>query len=174
MAKLIAPNETIWFVRSDATFLPTAPTATALIADLTGGSPKAIKISGAVARGYTLAAADSDTTDDADIEQGANSETRGAQNYEVDISIFLEASPLVNTTSDYLLTEAYLKTKGTSGWLVKRLGYLGTVAAAAGQEVSIFGVEVDNARIVNPESGAIQKQIPFSPTGFMSLNVALA
>jgi hypothetical protein len=165
MAKMMSPNTTIWWVTAPA-YNPDAPSAALLTA--------AANISCAVVSGYTLNPTDSDTDDSTSICDGANTEVPTYYNYEGNITFFREGD-LVNTTSDYAKAFAFFKQRGaaTGGYLVRRIGYLSTVAAAAGQVVSSFKFINDNPQDVVEDGGPIEFTVPFLPQGKMSLNVTL-
>lgn len=170
--KLVSPNTTIWWVDATGTFLPTAPDASNLVADL--GAGKAVNLSAAVATGYTLNATASDTDNSKTIVDEGNSQSRGNGNYTASIPFFREADPVTNTDSVFLAAYNLFKTKGANGTLVKRLGFKYTVAPAAGQLVSVYTVLADNPRDEESNAGGpIQFLVPFFPQGYMKVNVAL-
>ena len=53
------------------------------------------------------------------------------------------------------------------------MGYLSTVAAAAGQKVSSYKFINDNPQDVVEDGGPVQYTVPFLPQGKMALNVTL-
>lgn len=165
MAKMMSPNTTIWWV-TDAAYNPDAPSAAKLTL--------AANISGAVVSGYTLNPTDSDTDDSTSIIDGANVEVPTYYNYEGNITFFRDADVLA-TTSDYAKAFAFFKTRGNTagGYLVRRIGYASTVAAAAGQVVSSFKFISDNPQDVVEDGGPIEFTVPFLPQGKMALNVTL-
>lgn len=170
--KMISPNTQIIWVASDGTFVPSVPTAAALNADLTSG--KAKNISAAIATGYTLNPTASDTDDSKTIVDEANSASRGAGNYEAELSSYLEADPVTNTTSEYLVFQGLFEIAGASGTLLRRVGRKSTVAPAATHLYDIFTVESDEPTYEEPDSGGpIKMTVTFNPLGFMNVNEPL-
>jgi len=164
MAKMMSPNTTIWWVPESANLNPLAPSAALLTV--------ARNISCAVVSGYTLNATDSDVDDSTSICDGANVELPTFYNYEANITFFRD-SDLVTTTTDYAKAFNFFKTGRSIGWLVRRLGYPSTQAAAAAQVVSVYKVMSDISQDVVADSGPIQFTVPFAQQGSMNLNVAL-
>lgn len=164
MAKMMSPNTTIWWVPESANWNPAAPSAALLTA--------ARNISCAVVSGYTLNATESDTDDSTSICDGANVELPTYYNYEANITFFRE-SDIANTTSDYAKAFAFFKDGRKSGWLVRRVGHVSSVAAAAAQVVSSYKVISDYPQDVVEDGGPIEFTVPFLPQGTMVLNTAL-
>ena len=165
MAKMMAPNTTVWWV-TDAAYDPDVPSAAKLT--------NAANISCAIVAGYTLNPTDSDTDDSKSICDGANVSTPTFYNYEGNITFFRDAD-VTATTSDYAKAFAFFKTRGaaTGGYLVRRVGYPSTVAAAAGQKVSSFKFISDYPQDVVTDGGPIEFTTPFLPQGKMALNKTL-
>ncbi len=165
MAKMMSPNTTIWWV-TDATFDPDVPSAAKLTA--------AANISCAIVSGYTLNPTDSDADDSTSICDGANVEVPTFYNYEGNITFFRDAD-LAATTSDYAKAFAFFKTRGNTagGYLVRRVGYASTVAAAVGHVVSSFKFISDYPQDVVEDGGPIEFTTPFLPQGKMALNKTL-
>lgn len=164
MAKMMSPNTTIWWVPDSANWNPLVPSAALLTA--------ARNISCAVVSGYTLNATDSDVDDSTSICDGANVELPTYYNYEANITFFRESN-LADVTSDYYKAFNFFKAGRQSGWLVRRVGYLSTVAAAATQVVSSYKVISDYPQDVVEDGGPIEFTVPFLPQGNMDLNRAL-
>lgn len=165
MAKMMSPNTTIWWVPESANLNPAAISAALLTT--------ARNISCAIVSGYTLNATDSDTDDSTSICDGANVDVPTFYNYEANITFFRSAD-MVEATSDFAKAFAFFKTGKQPGWLVRRVGYLSTVAAAATQKVSAYKVMSDNPQDVVEDGGPIQYTVPFLPQGNMVLNATLA
>lgn len=165
MAKMMSPNTTIWWV-TDVAYDPDVPSALKLTT--------AANISCAVVSGYTLNPTDSDTDSSTSICDGANIEVPTYYNYEGNITFFRDAD-LAATTSDYAKAFAFFKTRGNTagGYLVRRIGYASTVAAAVSQVVSSFKFISDNPQDVVEDGGPIEFTTPFLPQGKMSLNKTL-
>lgn len=173
MAKMLAPKTTIWWVDSTGTFNPLIPTAAALLADIV--SLKAVNISCAIATGYTLNPTDSDTGDDKTICDTANAQTRGSANYEAMLPFYLEADAVGDPASVFLKAFELFKFKGATGTLVRRVGKLSTVPAAATDLVDIFTVMSDQSRYTEGDAGgAIRFEVPFLPQGYVTTNEPLA
>lgn len=172
MAKMMSPNTTIWWVPASATigtapgtpYDPDAPSLQFLT--------DARNISCAVVTGYTLNPTDSDTDDSTSICDSANVETPTFYNYEANVTFFREGDS-ANTTSDYYKAFQFFKQADAEGYLVRRVGYRNTVAAAAGHIVDSFKVSSDNPQDVVDDGGPIQMTVPFLPQGKMSLEKAL-
>lgn len=159
MAKMMSPKTTIWWV-TDAAYNPNAPSAALLTA--------AKNISCAIVNGYTVNPTESDTDDSKSICDAANVQTPTFRNYEGSITFFRD-SDVTNIVSDYGKAFAFFRTKGTTGYIVRRLGKLSSVAAAAGDVVSSFKFINDNPQDVVNEGGPIQFTVPFLPQGDMAL-----
>jgi hypothetical protein len=164
MAKMMSPNTTIWWVPESANWNPAAPSAALLTA--------ARNISCAVVSGYTLNATESDVDDSTSICDSANVELPTYYNYEANITFFRESN-LADTTSDYYKAFNFFKAGRQAGWLVRRMGYLSSVAAAATQVVSSYKVISDYPQDVVEDGGPIEFTVPFLPQGNMDLNRAL-
>lgn len=172
VTKLLSPSTTIWFVKSNGTFLATSPDASNLAADVTSGA--AVNLSSAIATGYTLGATDSDTDSSKTIVDNANSSSRGNGNYEITIPFYRERDAVTNTDSVFLAAFLLFKNKGVQGIFVKRIGYLYTVAPAAGQLVSVFTALSGNPRDIESDAGGpISFEVPFFPQGYMNVNEPL-
>lgn len=168
MAKMMNPKVTVWWVPEGTVgFDPDAPSAAVLTA--------ARNISCAIVSGYTLNPTDPDTDGTTTICQSANVETPTFSNYEANITFLREAvGEDEDNTSAYYRAFEFFKHPDAAGYLVRRVGYRESVAAAAGQEVSSFYVSSDYAQDVVPDDGGpIQFTVPFLPQGKMALNKTL-
>lgn len=163
MAKMMSPNTTIWWI-TDATYNPDAPSAAKLTT--------ATNISCAIVSGYTLNATDSDTDDSTSICDASNAGVPTFYNYEGNLTFFRDAD-LVTATTDFAKAFAFFKAGKSTGFLVRRVGYLSTVAAAAGQKVSSYKFISDNPQDVVEDGGPVQYTVPFLSQGKMALNVTL-
>lgn len=164
MAKMMSPNTTIWWIPDAIVYNPDAPSAAILTA--------ARNISCAIVSGYSLNATDSDTDDSTSICDGANNGVPTFYNYEANITFFRDAD-VAATTSDYAKAFAFFKQGKQAGWLVRRVGYLSSVAAASGQKVSSYKVISDNPQDAVQDGGPVEYAVPFLPQGKMSLTTAL-
>lgn len=164
MAKMMSPNTTIWWVPDTVAYDPDAPSAALLT--------PARNISCAIVSGYTLNATDSDTDDSTSICDGANSGVPTFYNYEGNLTFFRDAD-VAATTSDYAKAFAFFKQGKQAGWLVRRVGYPSTVAAAVGQKVSSYKFISDNPQDAVQDGGPVEYTVPFLPQGKMSLRKTL-
>lgn len=160
MAKMMAPNTTIWWV-TDPTFDPLAPKITLLT--------NARNISCAIATGYTLNPTDSNTDDTTTICDANNGQTPTTYNYEGNLTIFRDED-LEDTVSAFSKAWAFFKHKtDEEGYLVRRVGKLNTAPAAVGDALSSFKFIADNPQDVVNEDGPIQATIKFLKQGQMEL-----
>lgn len=167
--KMMSPSETIWWVpEGTAGWNPEAPSAAILT--------EARNISCAVVSGYTLNATDSDTDDNTSICNNANTTDYTFYNYEASLPLFREeVGAGADATSPASRAFEFFKHVDAAGHLVRRMGYLESTPAAAGQEVSVFKVSSDYPKDeVGDSGGAIQMTVPFLPQGQMVLNTPLA
>jgi len=163
MAKMMSPNTTIWWV-ADPTYNPDTPSAALLT--------NARNISCAIVSGYTLNATDSDTDDSTSICDGANAGVPTFYNYEGNLTFFRDAD-VIATTSDFAKAFAFFKNGKAEGYLVRRVGYPSTQAAAAGQKVSSYKFISDNPQDAVEDGGPVQYTVPFLPQGKMALSKTL-
>lgn len=175
MSKMLPPNTGIWYADLAAISTPNAPKLSEITTGLAAvASPRVYNISAAVATGYKLAAAKSDTVKSKGIIDSGNSESRGAYNYDVSIPIFQEALPTTNTTSEYLITAGLLAKKGVNCYLIKRLGQPYSNPLAIGDVVSIYQIATDNPTVTVGNVGdPITLTIVGGKQGFMAQNVAV-
>lgn len=167
--KMMAPNETIWWVPISGltpAFDPDAPTAAALNNALT------TNISCAIVTGYTLNATASDTDDSSSICDNANVASPTFYNYEANLVLFREGDA-EDDSSVYAKVFELFRYPDAEGYLVRRVGYANDTAAAAGQVVSSFYVSSDVPQDTVTDGGPIQMTVPFLPQGKMSLNKTL-
>lgn len=164
MAKMMSPNTTIWWVPDAVAWNPDLPSAALLTV--------ARNISCAIVSGYSLNATDSDTDDSTSICDGANAGVPTFYNYEANLTFFRDAD-VIATTSDYAKAFAFFKQGKQGGYLVRRVGYPSTVAAAVGHKVSSYKVISDNPQDVVEDGGPVEYTVPFLPQGRMALNKTL-
>lgn len=170
MPKMMAPLTTIWWVDNPA-YNPDTPSAAMLTA--------AANISGAIESGYTLGATASEKDTSTTIVDSANVETPTAYNYEGSLTFFREGDS-ADTTSAFARAFAFFKdglrttpVAKRTGFLVKRVGYLNTVAAAVGQEVESYKFQFSNPKDEVVDKGPIKFSMKFHPQGQMSLSKVL-
>lgn len=162
MPKMMSPNTTIWWIPLAGLSSYTAPSA----AQITAGT----NISAAIVTGYTLGATDSDTDDSKTITDEGNVQNPTFGNYEGNISFFRDG--IGDTPTAFTTAYNLFKAGRVEGWLVSRHGYKSTVAAAAGQIVSVFRFFSDHGQDIEGDGGApIQFTVPFRPQGQMGINV---
>lgn len=164
MAKMMSPNTTIWWVPSSVAWDVNTPSAALLTT--------ARNISCAIVTGYTLGVIDSDKDNSKSICASSNVDTPTRYNYDGALTFF-RSSDMVETTSDFAKAFAFFKNGRPAGWLVRRIGYLSTVAAAAGQVVSSFAFIADNPQDVVADGGPIEFTVKFLQQGSMGLRKTL-
>lgn len=158
--KMMSPNTRIDWI-TDPAYDPLVPKAT-LFTDATN-------ISCAIASGYKLNPTDSKTDGSTTICDDNNVVTMTSYNYEASLTIFRDAD-LAATTTAFAKAWAFFKHKtGTSGYLVRRVGKLSSVAVAALDEVSSFKFIADDPVDVVGEDAPIQATIEFFKQGNMAL-----
>ena len=163
MPKMLSPNTTIWWVPADA-ITSTADLFKATT--YTGGTPKAVDISCAIAAGMTLGATDSDTDDSRTICDSGNAKTPAGQKAAGNTSVYDKAFQLFKRGTLDGIKE---------GYLVQRIGFRQGTPVEAGMELSAFKVVPDNPKDeLGDGDKPIQFTVPFLPQGFMDLNKAVA
>lgn len=168
MAKLMAPNETIWWVSKadNPTFDPKSPSAAVLTNDN--------NISCAITTGYSLNPTDSDTDDTSTICDSANVATPTFRNFEGNLTMIREEiGQNEDQASGRYKAWEFFKHKGAEGWLVRRIRGLNFEPAEAGQKVEIYSFITDNPQEGAEDSAVVTYTVPFLPQGFSILNVAL-
>ena len=173
--KMLPPRTNIWWVPISVADTEAEVLSAALYAP--GGG--AIDISCAVVSGYTLAATDSATDSTTSICDTTAANTPTQDNFEADLTFFREhideGTGKADATSPYEIAFQLFKVGGArgniTGWLVERVGYPQTAAAAKGQPVSGYRVMPDNPRTIIGEGTApIQFGVKFMPQGKMFTN----
>ena len=166
--KMMAPNQTIWWVPLAGLTTPSAPKATEVNAG--------VNISAAVVTGYTLRATDSETDDSKSIADEGNVKTPTVGNYEASLRIFRDA---IGTGDNSAPVPATIYTTARNlwvngrvqGWLVKRLGKKQNTPCAAGDVLSVFKVMNDLIRDIDSDQNApILTEVEFLPQGEYHLN----
>ena len=166
--KMLAPNTTIWWVPLSVGWDPTAPDHTKLT--------DARNISCAIDNGYKLGPGAPETDKSKSICESANVENRVAYTYEGSLTFFREGD-LADNASAYARAFAFFK-DGTQnglnlGYLVRRVGYKNTVAAAVGHEVESYLFVPDNPKDEVADKTTIKYSVTFKQQGSMELFVAL-
>jgi len=164
MAKMMSPNTAIWWIDGATAWDVNAP-STALLTT-------ARNISCAVVAGYTLGVTDSDKDNSKSICDSANIDVPTRYNYDGTFTFFRDADNAA-TTSDFAKALAFFKTGKAAGWIVRRIGYSSTFAAAVGQKVSSFKFISDIPQDVVNDGGPIQYTVKFLQQGSMGLNKTL-
>lgn len=161
MAKLMAPNETIWWVSKadNPDFDPQNPSASALTEDN--------NISCAITTGYTLNPTDSDTDDTSTICDNANVETPTFKNYEGNLQMIREElGESADQTSGRYKAWEFFKHKHAEGWLVRRVRGRNNDPAEVGQEVDSYEFLSDNPQESGEDDAAlIMYTVNFHPQG---------
>lgn len=168
MAKMTNPNRTYWWVPLETVgFDPYIPSAALLT--------PARNISCAIESGETFNPSSSDTDDTTTICDSANVETPTFYNYEGSATFIREeVGANEDNTSAFYRAFEFFKHKNASGYIVRRLGYLNTVAPAVGQKVEVFKFITDNpSDVVSDSGGPIKFTVPFGQQAVMVRNVAL-
>lgn len=161
MAKLMAPNETIWWVPKDEVpnFDPQNPTASALTEDR--------NISCAITTGYTLNPTDSDTDDTSTICDASNVETPTFKNYEGELTLIREElGQNADQASGRYKAWNFFKHKGAEGWLVRRVRGRNFEPAESGQAVESYEFISDNPQEGGEDDAAVVTYtVTFHPQG---------
>lgn len=169
MAKLMAPNETIWWVPKDEVpdFDVNAPAASALTPER--------NISDAITTGYTLNPTDSDTDDTAVITDSANVSTPTFKNYEGELPMIREELG-ENADQAHARYRAYefFKHKGAEGWLVRRVRGRAYEPAEPGQSVESYLFISDNpAEGGEDDAAVVTYTVTFHPQGEFAVDKEL-
>jgi hypothetical protein len=136
-------------------------------------------ISQAIVSGYKLGPTDSDTDSTTAITDAANVKNRTLSNYEGQLTMFREGDAVDTTSAFYRAFQFFksgLATTGSTefGYLVRRVGYTNTTAAAIGQEVESFYFTFSDPQDVDGDKGTpIQFTVKFHQQGSMALAKAL-
>lgn len=168
MAKLMAPNETIWWVSKSEfpTFDVKAPSASALTDDN--------NISCAIMSGYTLNPTDSDTDDSTTICDDANTQTPTYRNYEGNLTLIREElGQNEDEESGRYKAWEFFKHKGAEGWLVRRVRGRNYDPAEVGQIVDAYEFLTDNPQEGGEDSAVVSYVVPFLPQGNFAVSVEL-
>lgn len=160
--KMLAPNETIWWV--DAAFASTADAITAAILNTNG-----VNISCAIVSGYTLNSTDPQTDTTRTICDEGNVENPTAEQYEANLTFFRDAD-LGDANSVFNKAFDLFKHPDAEGYLVRRVGKKSDQAAASGDTVQAFGVSSDYPQSIDGDenNSPIQMTVPYIPTGDLS------
>ena len=167
--KLANPTITYWLVDYGAIANPLVPLATEI-----SNTTFSYNISTALDNSTAHAnAAASDTNKELLITDNSQSEVPTFYNYGFTPNGRLDA---VNTTagSVYNLYVNKVKAAGARYWVVKRIGYLSTVAATAGQEVSLYDMTTDNPQLQITDKAMLKVKASFLANGQLVSKVALS
>lgn len=150
---------------------PAAPTA-AELNDLfvysTNEDGMVFDISCAILDDYTLNMTDSDTDDSLSICDIGNVETPTFSNYEASLDGFRDASVTANGV--YNMFFDLFKREGRPFWLIKRIGPGQAEVFAAGQTISMYGVETDYPVDLIEDNAMAQFGARFKVTGELNIN----
>lgn len=168
--KSLADGRTKLAVLATAPANPEAPT----VAELTAGVDASCRVA---KTGYSLGATTSETINDPELCVDVNSTVYGASNFAGNFAVFRyydEETGQVDVEGD----EVYqaLKTKGSEVWLVEReTAKKSTDPWAAGDEVSVYRVLLDNPQKSSDRTGYIKSTIvPAIQEGYTDAVVATA
>lgn len=169
MAKLMAPNETIWWVPKSEVpdFDVYNPAASALTDER--------NISCAITTGYTLNPTDSDTDDTSTICDGANVSTPTFKNYEGNLTLIREElGQNEDQASGRYKAYQFFKHKGAEGWLVRRVRGLNYEPATVGESVESYEFITDNPQESGEDDAAIVTYVvAFHPQGNFAVDQEL-
>ena len=171
--KMTGQKTTLWWVKPA---LWTANPVTLDLSDMTTaiGAGNMINFTEAIEAGYTLNSSGSDTDESTSVATEGNGLSRGAANFEADITFFREKDPVTNT--DSLFEDAFqlFKTRGVEGYWVQRFGYRFDTALAVGHLLNVYKVVSDYPQDVESDSGGpIRFRVPFGQNGFMLKHTAV-
>lgn len=114
----------------------------------------------------------SDTVSEKSITDTSNAVVPVIGNYEGTLVLFRDLTAGAPTANDPLATIA--AASGVVGWIVKRVGYASTVAAAAAQKVDRFKFMTDTPQKSGGEGdGYLKVTIPLLQQGSYKVEVAL-
>jgi hypothetical protein len=168
MQKMNGQDTTLWWVEGDAVGWVTPPaTISKAVWDTAVTAGTIHNLTDAIEKGYTLNMTDSDTDDSSTVATVGNGVTRGAYNYEADISGFREDDPTTNTDSEFEEFFQLFRAKGERGYWVQRLGRPYTDLLTVGDVVSVYQFETDYPRNTKSDSGGpYYLQAKFGQQGF--------
>lgn len=162
MGKLISGKTLIHWIE-DPAYDPLLPS----LALFTAGTD----ISCAIESGYTLNPAKSDVNTKRTICEEAESETPVRYNYEGALTFFREGD-LAETASAFARAFEFFKNGRATGYLVRRVGPLRSVALAVGQKVDSFKFTADEPQDVIDDD-LIEFSVKYLQQGRMELDKAL-
>ena len=143
-------------------------TVPATAASVTAG----VNISQYVVASTKVAPASSDTVSEKSITDTSNAVVPIIGNYEGNLVLFRDLTAGVATANDPLTTIG--AASGVVGWIVKRVGFASTVAAAAAQKVDRYLFMTDTPQKSGGEGdGYLKVTIPLLQQGTYSVEVAL-
>lgn len=161
MARMVDLAATTYWWVAGATVPATAAAVTA-----------GVNISQYVVASTRIGPTASDTVNEKSITDTSNSVVPIIGNYEGTLVLHRDLTAGAPTASDPLTTIA--SASGVVGWIVKRVGYASTVAAAAGQKVDRFLFMTDTPQKSGGEGdGYLKVTIPLLQQGTYSVEVAL-
>jgi hypothetical protein len=173
--KLLRGNVKIVAAYPEAFANPSAPTAAELndlFAYGTNEDGKVFDISCAVLDDYTLNMADSDTDDSLSICDIGNVETPTFANYEASLDFFRDAS--ISANGIFNMAWNLFKREDRPFWLIKRIGPAQSDAFAAGDTISMYGVNTDFPVDLVEDNTMLQFGARFKPNGSLNINYTLA
>lgn len=167
MPRMIDLNATTYWWVAAASITDAAAVSAALLTSTNN-------ISTYVVASTKIAPAPSDTISEKSITDVANCVVPVTGNYEGTLVAFRDFTAGVPTATDVLTTVASVA--GVAGWIVRRVGFASTVAAAAAQVVEVYKFMTDNPQpSAGSGEGYIKATIPLLPQGvFVTASVLVA
>jgi len=165
--KMLRPNVGIYVATAEAFADWTAPTLT----EITNAS-NVFNISPAVTDDYTLNMTDSATDTSLAVVDNASVSTPTYYNYEASLDGFRDAD--VEANSSYNMFKEIFAAADQKYYLIKRVGKLHDAAFAAGDEISIYGVNTDFPVDLVGDGEMLRIGARFLTTGEVKVNVAVA
>jgi|SRR6478609_2998549 len=164
--KMLAPNETIWFVPIAAIAdVNVGPTQANMASD-------AVNLSCSIVTGYTLGMTDSDTDDSKSICDAGNAVNYTSGVYEGNLTFFREDN-LADSAGVFAQSFSLLKQPAEGIW-VKRIGKPATTAYATTDVVSWFHFDSDYTQDSDDGDAPKQFTVPLIPQGHFGVNVVLS
>jgi hypothetical protein len=173
--KLLRANVGIYAAYPEAFADAAAPTAAELNAQFvytTTETAMVFNISCAVLDDYTLNMSDSDTDDSISICDIGNVQSPTFQNYEVSLDGFRDSS--LSATGVFNLFHELFMGVDNPYYIIKRIGYPQNTAFAAGQIISMYGVNTDFGIDMIEDNTMLKYGARFKTTGSLNINYTIA
>lgn len=173
--KLLRANVTILAAYPEAFADPANPTAAELNDQFVYGTNEdamVFNISCSILDDYTLNMADSDTDDSMSICDIGNVSSPTFANYEVSLDHFRDRD--VDANGVFNMAFDIFKGPDRPFYIIKRIGYAQNAAFAAGQTISMYGVDTDFPVDLVEDNTMLQFGSRFKPNGNLNINYELA